>query len=126
MANHIELTQEELQRRIEILKTQDFYTGKSYFPELNSKSIDERYEDCVEQIRGIVEVFSPEGQKSEITYCPEKPSNLQNAFDMTKTFTDFPTYRPQYSYIEQLRDFKKEMEEEPMAQLWGRKEDYTQ
>lgn len=79
-----------------------------------------------EQIRGIVEVFSPESQKSEITYCPEKPSNLQNAFDMTKTFADFPTYRPQYSYIDQLRDFKKEMEEEPMAQLWGRKEDYTQ
>ena len=79
-----------------------------------------------EQIRGIVEVFSPEDKKSEITYCPEKPSNLQNAFDMTKTFADFPTYRPQYSYIDQLRDFKKEMEEEPMAQLWGRKEDYTE
>ena len=79
-----------------------------------------------EQIRGIVEVFSPEDKKSEITYCPEKPSNLQNAFDMTKTFADFPTYRPQYSYIDQLRDFKKEMEEESMAQLWGRKEDYTE
>ena len=45
---------------------------------------------------------------------------------MTKTFADFPSYRPKYSYIDQLRDFKKEMEEEPMAQLWGRKEDYTE
>ena len=45
---------------------------------------------------------------------------------MTKTFEDFPSYRPQYSYIDQLRDFKKEMEEEPMAQLWGTKDDYTE
>ena len=44
---------------------------------------------------------------------------------MSKTFADFPTYRPQYSYIDQLRDFKKEMEKEPMAQLWGRKEDFS-
>ena len=51
MANHIELTHEELQRRIEILKKQDFYKGKSYFPELKSKSIEERFEDCVEQIK---------------------------------------------------------------------------
>lgn len=79
-----------------------------------------------EQIKGIIEVFSPKENPSTVTYCPEKPSNLQNAFDMTKTFSDFPTYRPQYSYLDQLRDFKKEMEEEPMAQLWGRKEDYTE
>lgn len=79
-----------------------------------------------EQIRGIIEVFSPKDNPSPVTYCPEKPSNLQNAFDMTKTFADFPSYRPKYSYIDQLRDFKKEMEEEPMAQLWGRKEDYTE
>lgn len=79
-----------------------------------------------EQIRGIIEVFSPKENPSPVTYCPEKPSNLQNAFDMTKTFADFPNYRPQYSYIDQLRDFKKEMEEEPMAQLWGRKEDYRE
>lgn len=79
-----------------------------------------------EQIRGIIEVFCPKDNPSSITYCPEKPSNLQNAFDMTKTFKDFPTYRPQYSYLDQLRDLKKEMEEEPMAQLWGRKEDYAE
>jgi len=79
-----------------------------------------------EQIKGIVEVFSPKDNPSQIIYCPEKPDSLQNAFDMTKTFADFPTYRPHYSYIEQLKDFKKEMETEPMAQLWGTKEDYKE
>ena len=79
-----------------------------------------------EQIKGIIEVFSPKDHPSEIIYCPEKPDPLQNAFDMTKTFEDFPNYRPEYSYIEQLKDFKKEMEEEPMSQLWETKEDYTE
>lgn len=79
-----------------------------------------------EQIRGIIEVFSPKDHPSPVTYCPEKPSNLQNAFDMSKTFADFPNYRPRYSYLDQLRDFKREMETEPMAQLWGTKEDYTE
>ena len=79
-----------------------------------------------EQIKGIIEVFSPKDNPSPIIYCPEKPDPLQNAFDMTKTFNDFPTYRPKYSYIDQLRDFKQEMTEEPMAQLWGRKEDYME
>lgn len=78
-----------------------------------------------EQIKGIIEVFSPADKKSPIIYCPEKPDPLQNGFDMTKTFNDFPTYRPEYNYIDQLRDIKKEMEEEPMAKLWGTKADYT-
>ena len=79
-----------------------------------------------EQIKGIIEVFSPKDNPSEIIYCPEKPDPLQNAFDMTKTCHDFPTYRPMYSYIDQLRDLKHEMETEPMAQLWGVKEDYEE
>lgn len=79
-----------------------------------------------EQIRGIIEVFSPKDAPSSVIYCPEKPDSLQNAFDMTKTFADFPSYRPSYSYIEQLIDLKKEMEEEPMAQLWGTKDDYKE
>lgn len=77
-----------------------------------------------EQIKGIVEVFSPKDHPSQLIYCPEKADNLQNAFDMTKTFADFPVYRPRYSYLDQLRDFRHEMETEPFAQLWGRKEDY--
>ena len=79
-----------------------------------------------DQIKGIIEVFSPEDNPSKIYYCPEKPDPLQNAFDMSKTFMDFPSYRPIYSYLDQLIDFKKEMALEPMAQLWGVKEDYTE
>lgn len=78
-----------------------------------------------EQILGIIEVFSPVNKRSEVIYCPEKPDPLQNAFDVTKTFTELH-YKPQYSYLDQLRDFKHEMENEPFAQLWGTKEDYTE
>lgn len=78
-----------------------------------------------EQIKGIVDVFSPADNVSEITYCPEKPDPLENAFDITK-ITNELHYKPIYSYIDQLKDFKHEMETEPFAQLWGRKEDYVQ
>ena len=76
-----------------------------------------------EQIKGIIEVFSPKDNPSKIIYCPEKSDPLENAFDVSKTFSELD-YKPEFSYIDQLRDFKKEMEEEPMAQLWGVKTDY--
>ena len=76
-----------------------------------------------EQIRGIVEVFSPKDHPSEITYVPEKPDPLENAFDASKTFNEL-NWKPKYSYIDQLRDFKHEMETEPFAKLWGTKDDY--
>lgn len=76
-----------------------------------------------EQIKGIVEVFSPKDNPSKIIYLKDKPDPLENAFDITKTIKELH-FHPQYSYIEQLKDFKKEMEEEPFALLWGTKEDY--
>lgn len=76
-----------------------------------------------EQIKGIIEVFSDPEHKSPVTYCPEKPDPLQNAFDVSKTFEELD-YRPRYSYIDQLKDMKREMDTEPFALLWGRKEDY--
>jgi len=78
-----------------------------------------------EQILGIIEVFSPEGKKSPVIYCPEKPDPLQNAFDVTKTFSEL-NYRPIYSYLDQLRDIKHEMETEPFAMIWGTKDDYKE
>lgn len=78
-----------------------------------------------EQILGIIDVFSPKNHRSEVIYCPEKPDPLQNAFDVTKTFSDL-NYRPKYSYIDQLKDFKHEMETEPFALLWGTKDDYKE
>ncbi len=78
-----------------------------------------------EQIKGIIEVFSPAGQPSEIIYCPEKPDPLVSAFDISKTVDELG-FKPMYSYIEQLRDFKQDMENEPFALLWGTKEDYSE
>lgn len=76
-----------------------------------------------EQIKGIVEVFSPADHQSPISYAPEKPDPLSNAFDISKTKEDLH-FEPKYSYIDALRDFKHEMETEPFALLWGHKEDY--
>lgn len=76
-----------------------------------------------DQIKGIIEVFSPENKKSEIIYRPEMPDPLENAFSMEKTFRDFK-WRPRYSYIDQLKDIKHEMETEPFAELWGTRKDY--
>ena len=42
---------------------------------------------------------------------------------MEKTFRDLH-WKPVYSYLDQLRDFKHEMETEPMAGLWGVRADY--
>jgi UDP-glucose 4-epimerase len=78
-----------------------------------------------EQIKGIIEVFSPENNKSQIIYRPEMPDPLENAFSMEKTFRDLK-WTPKYSYLDQLRDFKHEMETEPMAGLWGTKDDYKE
>lgn len=78
-----------------------------------------------EQIKGIVEVFSPKDNPSQIIYKPEMPDPLENAFSMEKTFRDLK-WKPQYTYIEQLRDFKNEMETEPMSGLWGTKDDYKE
>ena len=53
------------------------------------------------------------------------PDPLENAFSMEKTFRDLK-WTPKYSYLDQLRDFKHEMETEPMAGLWGTKDDYKE
>lgn len=78
-----------------------------------------------EQILGIIDVFSPKDHRSEVIYCPEKPDPLQNAFDVTKTFSEL-NYRPKYSYLDQLKDLKHEMETEPFSLLWGTKDDYKE
>lgn len=76
-----------------------------------------------DQILGIVEVFSPQENPSPVTYDPAKPDPLTNAFDISKTVRELD-WRPQYSYLDQLRDFKAEMQRETFARLWGRAEDY--
>ncbi len=76
-----------------------------------------------EMIRGIVEVFSPEESKSEISHDPMKPDTLQSILDWSKTARELG-YKPEYTLVKMLNDFKKEMEEEPFAQLWGTRKYY--
>lgn len=71
-----------------------------------------------QMIHGIVEVFSQEDKKSTISYDNSKPDTLQSMLDMSKTQNELG-YQPQYSYIDMLKDFKKEMVEEPFARLWN-------
>ena len=59
-----------------------------------------------ERVRGIVDVFSPKNNKSEISYCPEKPNGTQFVLDITKTKLELG-YEPKFSWYEYLVKFKK-------------------
>lgn len=72
-----------------------------------------------DMINGIVEVFSPEYNKSVITYDKNKPDTLQSILDWSKTQKDL-NYTPEYDYIKMLKDLKNEMETEPFQKLWGK------
>jgi UDP-glucose 4-epimerase len=76
-----------------------------------------------ERIEGIVDVFSPQGSKCKISYCPEKPSATQFLLDFSKTSQELG-YVPHYSWKDYLNEFKKEMKEQRFAKLWGVESDY--
>lgn len=76
-----------------------------------------------ERIEGIVDVFSPACNKSKIIACPEKPNGTQFVLDIRKTVNELG-YEPKYSWHEYLLDFKKEMQQQRFAKIWGREEDY--
>lgn len=70
-----------------------------------------------EQIDGIIEVFTKD-KKSKKVYCPDKPNALFNHLDISKTIEELG-YAPKYSYMDWLKDFKKEEEMGRFKQLWG-------
>lgn len=72
-----------------------------------------------DQIKGIVEVFSPKENQSQIQYDPSKPNSTEYVFDMSKT-EKFLGYKMKYNYINYLLDFKKEMEMQRFQKLWGK------
>ena len=76
-----------------------------------------------ERIKGIVEVFSPENNKSKISYAPEKRDAMQFVLDISKT-KDELGYCPEYSWIDYCRWFKEEQKKQRFAKLWGKEEDY--
>lgn len=76
-----------------------------------------------EQIYEIIDVFSEPNNRSKVKYCPEKPSSPQFRLDISNTIKDL-AYNPQFSYINYLYDFKKEMKNNPFKLLWGCSKDY--
>ena len=62
-----------------------------------------------DQIKGIIEVFSPEGKKSKMIYRPDLPNAPQYIMDITPAVNDLG-YKPEYDYISMLRDFKHHMD----------------
>ena len=77
----------------------------------------------LQRIKDIIDVFCPEGKKSKIILCPDKANSSQFVLDIRKTISELD-YEPKYSWKQYLYDFKKDMEEQPFSQLWGREEDY--
>ena len=61
-----------------------------------------------EQIEGIIDVFSPEGKRSEIIYCPEKRNAMEYIMDISNAEEEIG-YKPEYFYREYLEDYKREM-----------------
>ena len=78
-----------------------------------------------DMIHGIVDIFSTEQNKSKISYDFTKPNTLQSILDWSKTRKELG-YEPEYDYLAMLKDFKQEMENEPFAKLWGKREFYEE
>ncbi len=62
-----------------------------------------------EQIRTIVDVFSPKEHPSEIVYNPDKPSTGGFLMDITNAKEELG-YKPKYDCRKLFEDYKKEME----------------
>jgi UDP-glucose 4-epimerase len=69
-----------------------------------------------EQVRTIVEVFSPKENPSKIIYRPEKPSTGGFLMDIANA-KDELGYEPKYDCRQLLEDFKKEMKLDKFLEL---------
>ena len=70
-----------------------------------------------EQIEGIVDVFSPKEHRSNIVEKPEKSSFTSFVMDIENAKKDLG-YKPEFSYIRYLQDYKNEQELNRFAELW--------
>jgi len=63
-----------------------------------------------DEVRGIVEVFSPRDHRSEVRYRPDKPTakNYAYLYDICKARRDFG-YEVRYPLMRMLEDYKEEM-----------------
>ena len=61
-----------------------------------------------DEVKGIIEVFSPAGHQSEILYRPDKPDTLSYLYDISKARRELG-YEVRYPYKKMLEDYKLEM-----------------
>lgn len=76
-----------------------------------------------EQIKMMVEVFSPQEKKSEIVYCPHKKSSPQFVLDISESKSRLG-YNPVFDCRKTFEAFKKEEEIQRFKKLWGVESDY--
>ena len=62
----------------------------------------------IDQINGIIEVFSDPNHKSKIVMRPDKPNAPQYIMDIEPAVRELG-YKPVYNYLDMLKDFKMEM-----------------
>ncbi|MGA1979154.1 MAG: NAD(P)-dependent oxidoreductase [Sedimentisphaerales bacterium] len=74
-----------------------------------------------EEVEGIIEVFSPPGHPSKITYSPDKPDGLTYLYDISKAKRDLG-YVVRYPYKKMLEDYKMEMNNKRFEDLFECKE----
>jgi UDP-glucose 4-epimerase len=71
-----------------------------------------------DQIKYIIQVFSPPQNQSKIIYKSDMPNAQQFVLDINKTKEELG-YSPRYDYLSYLLDFKKEMALQRFADIWG-------
>ena len=69
-----------------------------------------------EQIEAIIDVFSPENNRSEIIYCPEKPCGGGFLMDVTNAKEELG-YEPKYDVHKLFENYKEEMKVNRFAEL---------
>jgi UDP-glucose 4-epimerase len=65
-----------------------------------------------QEVKDIIEVFSPPGRRSTISYNPNKPDTLSYLYDIRKAQRDLG-YRVEYPFRKMLEDYKAEMQRIP-------------
>lgn len=69
-----------------------------------------------EQVKAIIDVFSPKDNPSKIIYCPEKPVGGGFLMDVSNAERELG-YKPQYDVKQLFEEYKKEMEQNRFAEL---------
>ena len=74
-----------------------------------------------DQIDGIVKVFSPPENPSEIIFRPEMRNAMHYVMDIENAKTELG-YAPKYNYLDYLRDYKAEMDGSRFAGLYEKED----